>query len=689
MRDSEVQNVQVHTAFVCSHVCCVGRNCRESCDRNKDRSDFSNVCSKCEVPKLFIPSHTKYHHVFMSESDSVTKFEPGWALIDTACTLSLIGNETAELWEQHLNRVHHLQSLEASDVNVRFRGLNGESRSSTAKMWPFVIGKQLGGLTTAVVPGSVPCLISLEVMKKMSMVIHTAENVVQVVVNGREVKLTTKFTPEGHLAVNLWCDLKQPQNCKFALVATDQKQPEQTSETTPKPSIMSKDEHLVMKALQAIARDSTESTVSQAYLDRLSSTVEVLVLHTHFSDKDCVQAAVVAYKPIVIRQCPSHICATHVLMLAVHEGILCYPFGKQWNAISSFARRHPMKQRYSLVFFMFARLHPVRDSEQRQSVWKPTNPNRRRPCQSGFVATLARNSTTKLVYPPGLTPCAEGTSSYGRTKPRQREVSRAAGTTRVSSHTGKQSQPRCESNDDMVGLQDLQEQSCADEQADFDHQVLCSASLCRDTWSKQAHKGSCTTNSERADPNATVVEEASEGGTVHGGREDDFGACSGHHRGKASQDRLCSGVDRTRFNGRRSNCNLEDEKFIQTTNPSKKRRSNASLQRQRVRTSDCEDETSGSHDRGDIVSNQRTDVFVAGQNGGEGEAKPTVNSKRSGDLTATAAEDPKTSKCNEAICGSCSANVFHVSLETLQNSISYRTDSGTRTGKPQSHTSIP
>ena len=70
----------------------------------------------------------------MSESDRVTKFEPGWALIDTACTLSLIGSETAERWEQHLNKVHNLQSLEATDVNVRFRGLNGESQSSTAEM---------------------------------------------------------------------------------------------------------------------------------------------------------------------------------------------------------------------------------------------------------------------------------------------------------------------------------------------------------------------------------------------------------------------------------------------------------------------------------------------------------------------------------------------------------------------------
>ena len=43
-----------------------------------------------------------------------------------------------------------------------------------------------------------------------------------------------------------------------------------------------------------------------------------------------------------------------------------------------------------------------------------------------------------------------------------------------------------------------------------------------------------------------------------------------------------------------------------------------------------------------------------------------MNFKCSGNLTAAAAEDSKTSNCNQEICGSCSANVFHVSLETLQ-----------------------
>ena len=95
-----------------------------------------------------------------------------------------------------------------------------------------VIGWQTGSLTTAVVPGSVPCLIFLEVMKKMNMV-HTAENVVQVVVNGQKEKLCTKFTPKGQLAVNLWSGLKRPQNCKFALVASESKAPEKPTEPPP------------------------------------------------------------------------------------------------------------------------------------------------------------------------------------------------------------------------------------------------------------------------------------------------------------------------------------------------------------------------------------------------------------------------------------------------------------------------
>ena len=104
-------------------------------------------------------SQTQEAEALIVVVDSVkTKQEPGWVIVDTACTLSLIGNETMKDWEHHLKASYYMTSLRTDDVNVRFPGLNGESRSTEARCWPMMIGQRLGGLTTAVVPGNVPCL---------------------------------------------------------------------------------------------------------------------------------------------------------------------------------------------------------------------------------------------------------------------------------------------------------------------------------------------------------------------------------------------------------------------------------------------------------------------------------------------------------------------------------------------------
>ncbi len=153
-------------------------------------------------------SNAQVHNALMATTVK-SRSDPGWVIVDTACTLSLIGEETMKEWETHLNEVYTMKSLRTDEVNVRFRGLAGESRSTEARCWPMMIGSKLGGLTTAVVPGSVPCLLSIEAMKGMHMVINTAEGIVQVTLSGKTVNLPAKHTPEGHIAVNLWAGLKK------------------------------------------------------------------------------------------------------------------------------------------------------------------------------------------------------------------------------------------------------------------------------------------------------------------------------------------------------------------------------------------------------------------------------------------------------------------------------------------------
>ena len=372
-----------------------------------------------------------------SEFTLTSKCEPGWVIVDTACTLSLIGAETMMTWEKHLEQKYEMRNLKTDEVNVRFRGLSGESRAKEARFWPMMLGEQLGGITTAVVPGNVPCLMSLEAMKGMHMIIDVANSVVQVTVNGVQTKLPTKITKEGHLAINIWKNLK-PKRPVFALVATDDRksQPahkESQVKLTPK-------EVAAMRTIQAIARDSPESTVNQAYMDRITSMVADIGLgQTYDTDNGLVKTAVLAYKPVVVRSCASQFNATHVLILAVHEGALHYPFGTQWHAISMLGKKRQMKQRWSLVMFIFANIKAMHKGTRNESMWKPLF-KKSRVEQTGYVATVTSlscrpnsQSSSSIVHPPGLEPpSAEGSFGHSNVqKSRQGEVSCTQGTSRT------------------------------------------------------------------------------------------------------------------------------------------------------------------------------------------------------------------------------------------------------------------
>jgi len=343
-----------------------------------------------------------------------------------------MGQRTKDIWDSYLCKQYKMGSIPASELNVRFRGLNGESRAKEARCWPMMVGAQFGSFTTAIVPGDVPCLMSLEAMKGMQMGIDTAKSQVQVTLNGIESVLQTKYTPEGHLALNIWSKLT-PKKTKFALVVTgensvpdDHHQNGQMSMAPIKlesQAKMTPEEYKTLKTLQSLARDSTSSNVSPANLDRLTDMVHSLGLADTFVDTDSVRGAVLAYKPLVHRVCPPHVDATHVFAIAVHNGVLHYPSGKQWSALTH--KRQVMKTRFDLVIFIFAKLKAKQKHDSVSLTWKPVNVHKTTSKHTGYVVS---SQISKHVYPPGLEPepSAEGNHFHVK-EPWQGKVSRAKG----------------------------------------------------------------------------------------------------------------------------------------------------------------------------------------------------------------------------------------------------------------------
>ena len=82
---------------------------------------------------------------------------PGHAILDTGCTSTLVGAENERLWNEELARVsggNLKPTKEPSDL--RFEGINGESKAAYRVRYPVRIGAQDGYVQASVIPGKAP-----------------------------------------------------------------------------------------------------------------------------------------------------------------------------------------------------------------------------------------------------------------------------------------------------------------------------------------------------------------------------------------------------------------------------------------------------------------------------------------------------------------------------------------------------
>ena len=106
---------------------------------------------------------------------------PGYAILDTGCTSTLVGDENERLWSAELEReTGGALKPEQGDSDVKFEGINGETRASYRVKYPVRIGPRDGFIQTAVIPGKAPFLLSIQALRAMRAKLDCEHDVLEV-----------------------------------------------------------------------------------------------------------------------------------------------------------------------------------------------------------------------------------------------------------------------------------------------------------------------------------------------------------------------------------------------------------------------------------------------------------------------------------------------------------------------------
>ena len=93
---------------------------------------------------------------------------PGYAILDTGCTSTLVGAENERLWQLELQKQSGGELLpERGQSDVKFEGINGETRASQWVRYPVRIGCKDGFVQASVIPGRAPFLLSVHALRSM------------------------------------------------------------------------------------------------------------------------------------------------------------------------------------------------------------------------------------------------------------------------------------------------------------------------------------------------------------------------------------------------------------------------------------------------------------------------------------------------------------------------------------------
>ena len=139
-----------------------------------------------------------------SEDALLASIPEGHAILDTGCTTSVVGQETSYNLTRFLEAQNLPKPVECELPPVELKGFKGEKIESTKGLrWHVKIGDRWGTVTTYVIPGQTPFLLSRRVLEGMDASLHIGrKTITSEPHNMYEVQL--RQAANGHLLLPLF-----------------------------------------------------------------------------------------------------------------------------------------------------------------------------------------------------------------------------------------------------------------------------------------------------------------------------------------------------------------------------------------------------------------------------------------------------------------------------------------------------
>ena len=127
----------------------------------------------------------------------------GYAIIDTGCTTSVIGDATAQQLKKHFMDVGFPLPQEVQLPAVELKGFNGKTETTTTGLkWTVCLGNLQGSITTYVIPGVTPFLLSRRVLEAMEAIIDLKNRTISSKKHGLDCA-PLRQASNGHLLLPL------------------------------------------------------------------------------------------------------------------------------------------------------------------------------------------------------------------------------------------------------------------------------------------------------------------------------------------------------------------------------------------------------------------------------------------------------------------------------------------------------
>ena len=285
----------------------------------------------------------------------------GYAIIDTGCTTSVIGSETAKRYEKFFVEQGYPAPTPLQLPPVRLKGFNGSGEETTEGLkWTVRLGDLHGSITTYVIPGSAPFLLSRKIMEGMEGVIDFKKRTLTSEKHGM-VAAPLKQASNGHLLLSI-CPERPDLELNTVEPNTQESdshsQPDE-DDATPTNSTSRQDHPIkekknslsdVRRAFQHIVKNTKNGKVD---LDKYSESLETIF----GSNSSGLTSVLTAYKPRLER-IPQEAATSSLYVSVVSLGVDGKLESAPWRLRPSGASRKPVHA-MSVALFAFRSGEPV------------------------------------------------------------------------------------------------------------------------------------------------------------------------------------------------------------------------------------------------------------------------------------------------------------------------------------------